>query len=183
MARLNKISRLSKFAAGLLGRLCRLSVGKRRLHSCSGHVFGSMRILAAGVLLAGLPALAQQDKLPTIVLFAGEHEIIAEVAATDDQRQIGLQGRKTLAEGTGMLFDFHEDSQACMWMEKTSLHLDAVFLAADGEIAGVARMFPYMKDTHCSPRPVRYVLELPAGWLARQGLAAGDRIAGLDGSE
>ena len=140
----------------------------------------SIRFLAgAAVFLAGGAALAQQERLPTVTLLAGEHKIIAEVAATIEQRRVGLQGREVLAAGTGMLFDFREDTAACMWMEKTSLHLDAVFIAADGEIVGSARMFPYMKDTHCSPRPVRYVLELPAGWLAEREVGPGDRIAGL----
>ena len=138
------------------------------------------RFLAAALaLLPCSPALAQQQLLSTVSLFAGEHEIIAEVAATDEQRRVGLQGRESLAEGAGMLFDFHEDTAACMWMEDTSLHLDAAFIAADGEIVKVARMFPYVRDTHCAPLPVRYVLELPAGWLAERGLAAGDRIDGL----
>lgn len=154
---------------------------------CKGRAFFlvpklTVLLIGAMLFLCGRISAAQQQ-LPTVSLFAGEHEIIAEVAADDEQRRIGLQGRKVLAEGSGMLFDFHEDSSACMWMENTSLHLDAAFIAADGEIVAIARMFPYMRDTHCSPLPVRYVLELPAGWMKERGIAVGDRITGMAGEQ
>ena len=39
-------------------------------------------------------------------------------------------------------------------------------------------MKPQTTDSHCSAKPVRYVLEMNQGWFAKRGLRAGARLAG-----
>jgi len=40
-------------------------------------------------------------------------------------------------------------------------------------------MMPQSTQTHCAEKPVRYVLEMNAGWFAKRGFGAGTKIGGL----
>jgi len=39
-------------------------------------------------------------------------------------------------------------------------------------------MKPQTTDSHCSAKPVRYVLEMNQGWFAKRGLKAGSQLKG-----
>jgi uncharacterized membrane protein (UPF0127 family) len=132
-------------------------------------------LLAVGIARADTP----QTDLPRLALTAGIHRIDAQVAATPSQRQIGLMWRRDMPQNEGMLFIFEQPSVQCFWMKNTLLPLTAAFVADDGSIVNLADMKPQTTDSHCSAKPVRYVLEMNQGWFARRGLAAGSRLAGL----
>lgn len=70
---------------------------------------------ALGFGAAAGTAWAQEgpQHLPTITLGAGMHNIVAEVARTDQQRQIGLMFRRQMATHEGMLFVFEEPATQC----------------------------------------------------------------------
>ena len=51
-------------------------------------------------------AQAQAQRLPVMPLRAGMHNIKAEMAVTDEQRQIGLMHRASMGNNEGMLFVF-----------------------------------------------------------------------------
>ena len=48
----------------------------------------------------------------------------------------------------------------------------------DGVIVNLEDMKPQTLDSHCSAKPVRYVLEMNQGWFAQKGLKAGAKLAG-----
>ncbi len=142
------------------------------------------RLLASLLILLvaqGLPAWARQGPqldLPRVTLSAGMHLIQAQVAATPEQRAIGLMFRKEMPTGEGMLFVFERPETQCFWMQNTWLPLTAAFIADDGTIVNLADMQPQTTQSHCSARPVRFVLEMNQGWFARRGLKAGSRLSG-----
>ena len=140
------------------------------------------RALAAllALALACLSARADEapQKLPTIELRAGLHRIEAEVARTEQQRAIGLMHRTAMPPNAGMLFVFDRTGVQCFWMKNTLLPLTIAFLADDGTIVNLADMEPRALDSHCSAGPVRLALEMNAGWFAKRGLKAGDRLGG-----
>jgi uncharacterized membrane protein (UPF0127 family) len=139
------------------------------------------RLAALALAAAGVAALAQtepQPKLPTVTLTAGMHAIQAEVAQTDEQRQMGLMLRKEMAAHEGMLFVFDEPAVHCFWMKNTLLPLSIAFLADDGTIVNIADMPPQTTDSHCPAKAVRYALEMNQGWFAKRGIKAGFRLAG-----
>ena len=51
-------------------------------------------------------------------------------------------------------------------------------VADDGTIVNLADMKPQTTDSHCSEKPVRYVLEMNVGWFAKKGIKAGSRLRG-----
>ncbi|MGC1174854.1 DUF192 domain-containing protein [Polaromonas sp.] len=134
-----------------------------------------------GLVLIASTALAQnapQTSLPRARLSAGMHQIDAQLALTPEQRQIGLMFRQEMPQTEGMLFVFEQPAQQCFWMKNTLLPLTAAFVADDGTVVNLADMKPQTTDSHCSEKPVRYVLEMNAGWFAKKGIKAGSRLSG-----
>ncbi|MDQ7744465.1 DUF192 domain-containing protein [Hydrogenophaga pseudoflava] len=121
---------------------------------------------------------APQLDLPKVTLKAGMHLIQAQVASTPEQRATGLMFRSEMPANEGMLFVFEEPAGQCFWMKNTLLPLTAAFVADDGTIVNLADMKPKSLDSHCSAKPVRYVLEMHQGWFAKRGLQAGARLGG-----
>ena len=119
-----------------------------------------------------------QTTLPRIKLQAGMFQIDAQVAQTPEQRSIGLMHRSDMPQHEGMLFVFEQPATQCFWMKNTLLPLTAAFVADDGTIVNLADMKPQTTDSHCSEKPVRYVLEMNQGWFAKRGLKAGSRLGG-----
>lgn len=138
--------------------------------------------LAAGLAaLSSLPALAQdgpQGRLPTIELGIGMYIIKAELAVTPVQQQTGMMFRRNMGTNEGMLFVDDSAGVRCFWMRNTLIPLSAAFVADDGIIVNIADMAPQSDASHCSARPVRYVLEMNQGWFAKRGFKAGSKLRG-----
>ncbi|QIM51788.1 DUF192 domain-containing protein [Hydrogenophaga crocea] len=138
------------------------------------------RLLALCLFATG-PAWSQdapQTQLPRVSLSAGMHLINAQVASTHTSRMVGLMHRQDMPANEGMLFVFEQPATQCFWMKNTLLPLTAAFLADDGTIVNLVDMQPQSLDSHCSAKPVRYVLEMHQGWFAKRGLKAGARLSG-----
>mgnify|MGYP001611808814 FL=1 len=123
-------------------------------------------------------AQGQPQRLPAITLQAGMHNIRAEVARSEEERQTGLMFRREMATHEGMLFIFDEREQRCFWMKNTPLPLSIAFIADDGTIVDLLDMRPQSLDNHCSSKPVRYALEMNQGWFARRAIKPGFRLVG-----
>jgi uncharacterized membrane protein (UPF0127 family) len=142
------------------------------------------RLLATGLALAAFcaAALAQsntpQMTLPRVELTAGMYRIDAQLATTPQQREIGLMFRREMPPQEGMLFVFEQPATQCFWMHNTLLPLTAAFVADDGSIVNLADMAPQTDDSHCSKRPVRFVLEMNQGWFDKRGFKAGTKLGG-----
>jgi len=121
-----------------------------------------------------------QNAMPVMELTAGFHRIEAEVAANDQNRQVGLMNRKAMPTQRGMLFVFTQENTHCMWMRNTLLPLSVAFVDAEGKIINIEDMQPQTEDNHCARRPARYALEMNLGWFAQRGIKPGVRLGGLD---
>ena len=136
-------------------------------------------LLAAGLSCAS--ALAQpsaQLDLPRTQLTAGMFRIDVQLATTPQQRQIGLMSRREMPQTEGMLFIFEQPAEQCFWMKDTLIPLTAAFVADDGTIVNLADMKPLDETSHCSAKPVRYVLEMNQGWFEQRHLKAGAKLRG-----
>ena len=138
--------------------------------------------LATATILL-LPAWAAAQQAPQLNLQrakinAGMYVIDAQVALTPQERQTGLMLRKDMPQHEGMLFVFEQAGEQCFWMKNTLLPLTAAFVADDGTIVNTADMKPETTDSHCSSKPVRYVLEMNKGWFAKKGIKPGSKLSG-----
>lgn len=136
-------------------------------------------VLLIGMLL-GPVVRAQQPALPVVALNAGIHMIHAELAATPGTRALGLMRRKSMPQGSGMLFVFDENAGHCMWMKNTLLPLSVAFIDARGVIVNIEDMKPLAETSHCASRPARFALEMNQGWFGKRGIAPGTKIQGLE---
>jgi uncharacterized membrane protein (UPF0127 family) len=101
-----------------------------------------------------------------------------QLAQDFEQRQIGLMWRKEMPQNEGMLFVFDQPAVQCFWMRNTLLPLTAAFVSDDGSIVNLADMKPLSDDSHCSKKPVRFVLEMNQGWFAKRNIQAGFKLSG-----
>jgi len=140
------------------------------------------RLLISTTFLAPLGQLMAQDQaqtgLPRTNLTAGFHQIEVQVASTPAQQSTGLMYRAEMPQHEGMLFIFPEAKQQCFWMKNTLIPLTAAFVADDGTVVNLEDMQPKTTQSHCSTKPVRFVLEVNQGWFMKKGLKAGVRLVG-----
>ncbi len=137
-------------------------------------------LLAATMVALAAPAWSQggPQRLSTVTLGSGILNIKAEVARTPKEQEIGLMHRNSMGANEGMLFVFERVGVQCFWMKNTLIPLSVAFLADDGTVVNIDEMKPETLDSHCSTRPVRFVLEMNTGWFKRHGVKAGDKISG-----
>lgn len=153
-------------------------IGNSGGYTALGLVLG-WTVCAALALFDVWPSAARAE-MPVRALSAGVHLIQAEVASTAPSRQEGLMFRRTLGPNRGMLFVFPESARHCMWMRNTYIALSVAFMDEHGNILNIDDMQPETENNHCAARPARYALEMSHGWFAKRGIAAGQRIAGVE---
>jgi len=138
----------------------------------AAFVFSAFLALSAGV------GQAAENSVVEIVSKTGVHSFSVEVVDNDADRAKGLMHRRSLPEGSGMLFDFHREQDVSFWMQNTYIPLDMIFIRADGRIHRIAEnTVPLSLEQVPSRGPVRGVLEVIAGTSRKLGIAPGDRVA------
>ena len=135
-----------------------------------------------GAIVAGMSAVRVRPAPPTVSIRTdtGTVTVRVEVARTPEAWSRGLMGRQTLAENTGMLFIFPDDTVRTFWMKDTVIPLDVIFVNASGAIVSIKTMAPCVNKPACptyeSGVPARYALEVAAGFAARNGVRPGDAL-------
>jgi uncharacterized membrane protein (UPF0127 family) len=104
------------------------------------------------------------------------YEVRAELADTQEKRWQGLAGRPGLAPGGGMLYVYPEPQQPKLNEAGTGFPLSVAFLRDDGTIAEIHDMTAADQTVIQPAEPVRYILELRAGWFADRGVGPGARF-------
>lgn len=94
----------------------------------------------------------------------------ALVAATPEDRARGYTGRPApVNDHTGILFLFPRDGLHAFHMTGVPFDLDLVLGLADGRVTGAGTMKGNSAGRHALETPIRFALELKAGWVARHG--------------
>jgi len=76
-----------------------------------------------------------------------------------------------------MLFLFPVEEQQEFWMKNTPLPLDMIFIDKSNRVVGVAAdTKPFTLDPRGVGKPSQFVLEVHAGFSARHGIEAGNRV-------
>jgi uncharacterized membrane protein (UPF0127 family) len=132
--------------------------------------------LSATVMAQGA---GPNKSLPTVPLTINGHKVVAEIAATPEQRSTGLMYRFSLQPDHGMVFVFEHPEPQGFWMKNTFIPLSIAFIGPDGRILNVDDMAPHDESSHPSRGPALYALEMRKGWFAERGIAAGDVVKGL----
>lgn len=101
------------------------------------------------------------------------------IADTPASRQQGLSGKDSLPPNTGMLFIFDTPGTYGFWMKEMKFDLDLVWINDKMVVIGISKgvkasSYPAV---FYPPQPVKYVLEVPAGFADGQGLKVGQSLS------
>lgn len=112
----------------------------------------------------------------TISFPARNVSVAAEIADTAEKRAQGLSVRESLPTGSGMWFVFSEEGRHGFWMKDMHFAIDIIWLNERLQIVDTWRnASPDSYPKIVVPKvPAKYVLEVPAGFVARHDLAEGD---------
>jgi len=110
--------------------------------------------------------------LPIEHLTIATSTLTVEVASTAVEREQGLSGRTSLAQGTGMLFIFDTPGSYGFWMKDMQFSLDIIFMDTSKQVIQVdSNLSPQTYPEAFYPtRPALYVLEVPAGFAAAHSI-------------
>jgi uncharacterized protein len=125
-----------------------------------------------------------KDSLP----FKNISEVNGQIAATPIKLEVanngitrarGLSNRNQLEEGRGMLFVFTETEKPGFWMKDMRFPIDIIWINDNLKIVEANKnISPNTYPTVFYPTsPVKYVIEVPAGYFDRHLLKIGDSIS------
>ena len=134
---------------------------------------------AAPVLPVATPT--PDRSVPLVAIGAATWPV--ELAITPAERSQGLSGRKTLPQGTGMLFIFEGDQHLAFWMPDMNFPLDMVWIDSGCQVVDATLNAPVPEPgqgladlPRFSPSaPARFVLEINAGEFKGAGLVSGEQ--------
>lgn len=111
-------------------------------------------------------------------IFLGGTAVYADIADTPAERTLGLSGRSELKDDEGMLFIFETPQAPAFWMKETKFPIDIVWIDENGLVISVsAGISPdSYPQKFAPPRPIKYVLEVPAGFSEKYHLGPGQEM-------
>lgn len=131
-------------------------------------------IIATGFVFAGCVF----DSSSKYLVINGQ-KIQVEVADTESSQIKGLSGREALCASCGMLFVYNNSIQRTFWMKDMNFPLDIIWLR-DNKVIGISAGLPPEGEKplriYASSEPVDMVLEVNAGFVARNEIKVGDEI-------
>lgn len=120
--------------------------------------------------------------LPMKIITVASQSLNVEIADNDATREQGLSDREKLDEGKGMLFEFTNTDvhQPGFWMKDMLFSIDIIWIN-NGKVIGIqanAPLPPQDADlpVYYPPSDVTQVLEVPAGWSAKNNVVVGDNV-------
>lgn len=109
----------------------------------------------------------------------GAHLMVAYASTAPEQEQ-GLSGTDSLPAGEGMLFIFPSDTQIPFWMKDMNYPIDIIWIGNDKTVKDIApdlapSTYP---NSYYGPKvPVRYALEVPAGFAKQNFVREGTKVS------
>ena len=100
-----------------------------------------------------------------------------ELAETAAETAQGMMYRRSVPEGTGMLFIMTEERPQSFWMRNTYVPLDIIYVSSEGRVVSIqANAQPLNETPLPSEGPAKYVLEIAGGRSAALGITPGTQL-------
>lgn len=116
----------------------------------------------------------------TKVFLPNQFSLTAELAVTDEERQLGLMFREKINWDQGMLFVFKREGIYSFWMKNMRFSIDILWLDREKRIVHLETNVPPCPNDPCpsysSSYPALFVLELKAGSVDKHQLKLYDKI-------
>jgi uncharacterized membrane protein (UPF0127 family) len=150
---------------------------------------GGLVVMSLGVVLFGTGAAIIRHRLSDLSILGpmpecradvlhiggtwGQVELLVELADTPEERTQGLMFRTDLPASSGMLFVYDEPGNPTFWMKSTLIPLDMLFFDAHGDLRHVHfGAVPHDETPIPGGDGIQFVLEVPAGEVARLGIGS-----------
>ncbi len=142
-------------------------------------------LLIFALLVTGLILFSKYNFSQSVdsdYVLVGNHKLTVKIAKSNDEKQKGLMGVKSLPANHGMLFVFEKSQPLAFWMKDTLIPLDIIFFDEDNKLINIHHQVqpcpPQVNNcpTYSSERPAKYVVELSAGEARRLSLEPGNTI-------
>ncbi len=121
--------------------------------------------------------LHAQPRLPTLKLWVGDQELVAEIARRPVEIATGLMFRTNLLEHEAMLFVFPGPGPKSFYMRNCYVPLSAAYIEPDGTIAEIVDLQPGdERGVPSRSTNIQFVLEVRQGWFDRHHIRPGALI-------
>ncbi len=114
--------------------------------------------------------------MDTVMVRVKGYKLIAEVAETPQEREMGLMYRKYMPDSVGMLFVFEREGYYPFWMKNTYIPLSIAFISSDSVIVDIQKMYPMDLRSIWPLKPFQFALEVNQGWFEKRGIKPGDTV-------
>jgi uncharacterized membrane protein (UPF0127 family) len=149
----------------------------------SGQAMARQFLLRFGVAAAalGLGALAAAEPRVIPLTLPSGAVYQTELMSDDQDRQMGLMFRPSLAPGHALLFVFEASDFHGIWMKNCKFPIDIVWLDENRKVVHVAEAVPPCKKDPCPvylpQQKASYVVEMNARQAAREKAVIGATFA------
>jgi uncharacterized membrane protein (UPF0127 family) len=138
-----------------------------------------------------LPEITDEKKVPEVTqdewrtyypvlvpILIGSTTVQASIADSLPERIKGLSDTPYLPDGIVKLFAFGAEGEHSIWMKDMNYAIDIIWVAKAGQIVHIKQnvsptTYP---ESFASPKPAWYVIETPAGFVAKSGIRVGDEV-------
>jgi uncharacterized membrane protein (UPF0127 family) len=155
--------------------LTRFSPGQETLRRLA--FFSLVLLIGIAFLACGGDKKAPEGTIPLkMTTTDGDtKELFVEVAASAQERGVGLSKRTELGADRGMLFIIPTRGLG-FWMKDTLIPLSVAFIGPCGEIVFIDDMEPQTETLHNTDKDYKFGLEANKGWFARNGITEGATV-------
>ena len=126
---------------------------------------------------AGWSPANAQARLPTVKLWLGSQELVAEIARAPKELATGMMFRTNMAPNEAMLFLLPVAGQASFYMKNTVIPLSCAYMDGEGKILEVHDMKPKDETSILSATyNIQFVLEVNQGWFKQNQIGPGTLV-------
>ncbi len=132
------------------------------------------------VLVPSIEKIKEVEKKAQISI--GSQVIVADISATEKEREKGLAGKRYIGTNEGMLFVFEEKDYHSFWMKGMRVPIDVIWISGDEIIGFEEHVIPDIGkeeselEIYRPPVPVDKFLELRGGRVSLLDAEVGDTI-------
>lgn len=137
----------------------------------------TLLVIGEGVML--FSSITTYSLIADSVVSIRSFSIPVEIAKNPTTRAKGLSGRSSILPGHGMLFVFEQSGRHPFWMKNMFFPLDLLWIDSRGTVIDITENVPpeSFPTQFQSVLPVRFVLEIPAGFVATHAIQRGDHAS------
>ncbi len=134
-------------------------------------------VIGVVLLLVGFVVYMLWPDAGKIKVTINSRDFHAQVADTDELRDIGLTNVEKMAENQALLMAYDTDSTWSVYTKGLKFPIDIIWVDKDHKVAFVARNAqPSEKNMFRPGSKVRYVLQLPAGTISKYNISIGTQV-------